>query len=188
MRLPEQALHIVKVSTMNNAITDTLSDGMHAGHEYLIFTLGNEEYGIDILKVQEIRHYEQATRIPNAPDFVSGVTNLRGAIVPVVDLRVKFQLGSKEINDHTVVIILNLHQRVIGMVVDAVADVVPLATENIKPAPDFTSTLSTRYLQGLGLLNERMLILIDIEKLMNSEEMELVDQLTQTVNQPLAAS
>ncbi|WP_130831361.1 chemotaxis protein CheW [[Erwinia] mediterraneensis] len=146
-------------------------------HEYLLFRLGDEEYGIEILKVQEIRNYERVTRIANAPDFIKGVTNLRGVIVPIVDLRVKFALSSCEINDHTVVIVINLANRVVGIVVDGVSDVQSLTAEQMRPAPDFTSVLPTDYLLGLGALGERMLILVDIEKLLSSREMALVEQL-----------
>ncbi|QLK62432.1 chemotaxis protein CheW [Enterobacteriaceae bacterium Kacie_13] len=147
--------------------------------EYLVFTLGNEEYGIEILKVQEIRGYDRVTRIANSPDFIAGITNLRGVIVPIIDLRIKFQLDSAEINDQTVTIVLNLLDRVVGIVVDGVSDVLSLSAEQIKPAPDFTATLSTQYLLGLGSLDDRMLILVDIEKLLNSEEMEIVEKVAE---------
>lgn len=149
--------------------------GEPSGQEFLVFTLGDEEYGIDILKVQEIRGYDQVTRIANTPDFIKGVTNLRGVIVPIVDLRVKFSQGEVEYNDNTVVIVLNFGQRVVGIVVDGVSDVLSLAADQIRPAPEFAVTLSTEYLTGLGALGERMLILVNIEKLLNSEEMALLD-------------
>jgi len=149
--------------------------GEPSGQEFLVFTLGDEEYGIDILKVQEIRGYDQVTRIANTPDFIKGVTNLRGVIVPIVDLRVKFSQGDVEYNDNTVVIVLNFGQRVVGIVVDGVSDVLSLAADQIRPAPEFAVTLSTEYLTGLGALGERMLILVNIEKLLNSEEMALLD-------------
>lgn len=146
-----------------------------SGQEFLVFTLGNEEYGIDILKVQEIRGYDQVTRIANTPAFIKGVTNLRGVIVPIVDLRIKFSQQQVEYNANTVVIVLNLSQRVVGIVVDGVSDVLSLTAEQIRPAPEFAVTLSTEYLTGLGALDERMLILVNIEKLLNSEEMALID-------------
>lgn len=152
------------------------------GNEYLVFTLGNEEYGIEILKVQEIRGCERVTRLANTPEFITGVTNLRGVIVPIVDLRIKFDLAGVEINEKTVVIVLSLAQRVVGIVVDGVSDVLSLNAEEIKPAPDFSVTLSTDYLLGLGSVDERMIILVDIEKLLTSEEMELVEK---TVNESL---
>lgn len=149
--------------------------GEPSGQEFLVFTLGDEEYGIDILKVQEIRGYDQVTRIANTPSFIKGVTNLRGVIVPIVDLRVKFSQGDVDYNDNTVVIVLNLGQRVVGIVVDGVSDVLSLTADQIRPAPEFAVTLSTEYLTGLGALDDRMLILVNIEKLLNSEEMALLD-------------
>ncbi|EFN9394975.1 chemotaxis protein CheW [Escherichia coli O28/42:H37] len=146
-----------------------------SGQEFLVFTLGDEEYGIDILKVQEIRGYDHVTRIANTPAFIKGVTNLRGVIVPIVDLRIKFSQVDVDYNDNTVVIVLNLGQRVVGIVVDGVSDVLSLTAEQIRPAPEFAVTLSTEYLTGLGALGDRMLILVNIEKLLNSEEMALLD-------------
>ena len=146
-----------------------------SGQEFLVFTLGDEEYGIDILKVQEFRGYDQVTRIANTPAFIKGVTNLRGVIVPIVDLRIKFSQVDVDYNDNTVVIVLNLGQRVVGIVVDGVSDVLSLTAEQIRPAPEFAVTLSTEYLTGLGALGDRMLILVNIEKLLNSEEMALLD-------------
>lgn len=149
--------------------------GETVGQEFLIFTLGDEEYGVDILKVQEIRGYDQVTRIANTPAFIKGVTNLRGVIVPIVDLRIKFAQQEVDYDDNTVVIVLNLGLRVVGIVVDGVSDVLSLTADQIRPAPEFAVTLSTEYLTGLGSLGERMLILVDIEKLLSSEEMALVD-------------
>ena len=146
-----------------------------SGQEFLVFTLGDEEYGIDILKVQEIRGYDQVIRIANTPAFIKGVTNLRGVIVPIVDLRIKFSQVDVDYNDNTVVIVLNFGQRVVGIVVDGVSDVLSLTAEQIRPAPEFAVTLSTEYLTGLGALGDRMLILVNIEKLLNSEEMALLD-------------
>ncbi|HAL7802422.1 TPA: chemotaxis protein CheW [Escherichia coli] len=146
-----------------------------SGQEFLVFTLGDEEYGIDILKVQEIRGYDHVTRIANTPAFIKGVTNLRGVIVPIVDLRIKFSQVDVDYNDNTVVIVLNFGQRVVGIVVDGVSDVLSLTAEQIRPAPEFAVTLSTEYLTGLGALGDRMLILVNIEKLLNSEEMALLD-------------
>ena len=144
--------------------------------EYLAFTLGQEEYGIDIQKVAEIRSYETPTRIANAPDFVKGVVNLRGIIVPIVDLRIKFQLDRVEYNQYTVVIILNLKDRVVGIVVDGVSDVLTLQSQQIKPAPEFSGALDTEYIRGLGSIDERMLILVDIERLLMSADMALCDE------------
>jgi purine-binding chemotaxis protein CheW len=146
--------------------------------EYLTFRLGREEYGIDILKVQEIRGYDTVTRIVDAPAFMKGVINLRGVIVPIVDLRLKFQLGDIRYDALTVVIILNVSGRVVGMVVDSVSDVLDLEATQIRPAPDFESLLDAGFITGLGTVGAgdaaRMLILVDIEKLMLSPEMALV--------------
>ncbi len=143
--------------------------------ELLTFTLGSEEYGIDILKVQEIRGYEAVTTIANAPEFIKGVINLRGIIVPIIDMRIKFKLGNVTYDQFTVVIILNVANRVVGMVVDGVSDVITLKPEQIKPAPEFGAGLDTKYLLGLGTVDERMIILVDIGKLMTSRDMELIE-------------
>jgi len=148
-----------------------------AGREFLAFTLGREEYGIDILKVQEIRGYEAVTRIANAPEFVKGVVNLRGIIVPIVDMRIKFNLGEPTYDQFTVVIILNIGGRVVGMVVDSVSDVITLSPEQVKPAPEMGTALNTDYLIGLGTLDERMLILVDIDGLMSSADMGLIEKI-----------
>jgi purine-binding chemotaxis protein CheW len=151
--------------------------GIHAGREALAFTLGKEEYGIDILKVQEIRGYDTVTRIANAPQFIKGVINLRGIIVPIVDMRIRFDLGTPTYDQFTVVIVLNLARRTIGMVVDSVSDVITLTPDQIKPAPEMGTALNTDYLIGLGTIDERMIILIDIDQLMSSEEMGLIEKL-----------
>lgn len=144
-------------------------------NEFLTFKLGAEEYGIDILKVQEIRSYEAVTTIANAPEFIKGVVNLRGVIVPIVDMRIKFCLGDISYDQFTVVIILNVAGRVVGMVVDSVSDVISLTQEQIRPAPEFGAALDTEYITGLGTVDKRMLILMDIEKLMTGQDMALVD-------------
>ena len=142
--------------------------------EVLSFRLGGEEYAISILKVQEIRGYDAVTRIANAPDYLKGVVNLRGIIVPVVDMRLKFNVGAATYDAFTVVIVLNINNHTIGMVVDSVSDVVTLTPDQIKPAPDLGATVSGDYLRGLGTIGERMLILLDIDKLLGSEEMGLL--------------
>lgn len=147
-----------------------------SANEFLTFRLGEEEYGIEILKVQEIRGYEAVTAIANAPAFVKGVINLRGIIVPIVDMRIKFGLKKVEYNQFTVVIILNVAQRVVGVVVDSVSDVVTLSSAQVRPAPDLGTTLNTAYITGLGTIDNRMIILVDIEKLMSSEDMALIER------------
>ena len=145
--------------------------------EFLAFKLGDEEYGIDILKVQEIRGYEAVTRIANAPEFIKGVINLRGIIIPVVDMRIKFKLGEPVYDQFTVVIILNINGRIVGMVVDSVSDVTTLSPEQVKPAPEMGTAFNSDYITGLGTIDERMLILMDIDKLMSSGEMGLIENI-----------
>ncbi len=156
--MQEQAANIVTESS--GSITS------HMANEFLTFRLGGEEYGIEILKVQEIRGYDSITQIANAPEFIKGVVNLRGIIVPIIDMYDQF----------TVVIILNVAGRVMGIVVDGVSDVLTLEAEQMRPTPEFGSVIDTEYIMGLGTVEERMLILIDIEKLMGSSEMGLIDQ------------
>ena len=141
--------------------------------EFLTFTLAREEYGIDILNVQEIRGYEPVTRITGSPDFIKGVVNLRGIIVPIIDMRIKFGLGDPTYDQFTVVIVLNIRGRIMGMVVDSVSDVVTLARSEINVAPEADTAFDANYLIGLGTVGNRMLILIDIDRLMSNPEMGL---------------
>jgi purine-binding chemotaxis protein CheW len=143
--------------------------------EYLAFRLGTEEYGIDILTVQEIRGYEISTHVANAPSFMKGFLNWRDIIVPILDMRIKFNLGEANYDDLTVVIVLDIDGKFIGIVVDSVSDVMSLQPEQIKPAPSMGTLMDTGTLIGLGALEDRMLILIDIKKLMQSSEMGLTD-------------
>lgn len=142
--------------------------------EYLTFRLDQEEYGIDILKVQEIRGYEPPTRVANAPNFIKGVVNLRGTIVPIVDMRLKFNCSKAEYDSFTVVIILNLRNRIVGIVVDSVSDVMELPPDSLKAAPDIDSVIDSGSVFGLGSIGDRMLILLDIERLMSAPDMGLV--------------
>lgn len=166
-----------------NAIAATVSHpdprsgavaGDGAGCEFLTFALGGEEYGVEILKVQEIRGYDAPTRLPDAPDYIKGVVNLRGTIVPVVDMRLKFRLARADYGPTTVMIVLHLGARVVGMVVDSVSDVVRLEPAQVRAVPELGSAIDRQFLTGIGTLDERMLILLDIERLMTSAEMGLV--------------
>lgn len=147
-------------------------------NEVLAFNLGGEEYGLDILKVQEIRGYETPTRIANAPEFIKGVMNLRGVIVPIVDMRIRLGVGTATYDSMTVVIVLSIQDRVIGMVVDSVSDVITLQPEHIKPAPNMGGSVDTEYLTGLATIDDRMLILVDIERMMTSSDLGLIEELT----------
>ena len=150
--------------------------GAEEAREYLTFRLGQEEYGLNILNVQEIRGYDAVTKIANSPAFIKGVINMRGIIVPIIDMRIRFNLGEATYNEFTVVIILNIGARVIGMVVDAVSDVTSLANDQVRPAPEFGTVLDTAYIDGLATVDERMIIIIDIEKLMTAEDMGLMER------------
>jgi purine-binding chemotaxis protein CheW len=147
--------------------------------ECLTFRLGAEEYGIDILRVQEIRGYEPPTRIANAPSFVKGVLNLRGVIVPIVDLRLKFGLERADYDAVTVTVVLNIAGRTVGVVVDSVSDVIELSADQIKAAPEFNAAVEPSHVTGIGAIKqgdrERMLILVDIERLMASADMGLIN-------------
>lgn len=143
-------------------------------NEFLTFRLGSEEYGIEILKVQEIRGYDSITHIANSPDYIKGVINLRGIIVPIIDMRIKFDLGQATYDQFTVVIILTVAGRVMGIVVDGVSDVITLTDEQMRQAPGLGSVIDTEYIMGLGTVDERMLILIDIEKLMSRSDMGFI--------------
>lgn len=167
MNMMNDARHIAQHEAARRAAS--------TGGEFLTFRLGAEEYGIDILKVQEIRSYEQPTRIANAPAFIKGVVNLRGVIVPIVDLRLKLGCATADYNDFTVVIVLNVKGRVVGAVVDSVSDVLALDQDTIKPAPEMNSAVDTSFITGIGSIADRMLILMDIEGLMSSEEMGLIN-------------
>ncbi|HEX5310401.1 MAG TPA: chemotaxis protein CheW [Aquabacterium sp.] len=154
---------------------ETLDVQTTLAREYLTFRLGDEEYGIDILKVQEIRGYENPTRIANAPHFLKGVINLRGTIVPIVDLRLRFGCDSSEYNAFTVSIVLHIGTRTIGAVVDSVSDVMEIPAEAVRPAPELNSAIDATYIRGLAQVGERMVILLDIESLLLSPEMCLID-------------
>jgi len=151
------------------------AEGSVPSQEYLTFVLADESYGIDILKVQEIRGYDAVTKIANTPEFIKGVVNLRGLIVPIVDLRIKFGLGNVEYNEFTVVIILNLGTRIVGIVVDGVSDVMNLRGNQVRTVPDIVSSIDTKYITGLATVEDKMFILVDIEQLMTSQEMALMD-------------
>lgn len=169
---------MVNITEENNRVLADATTAADGAAQYLTFTLGTEEYAVDILKVQEIRGYDAVTAIANAPAFIKGVINLRGVIVPIVDMRIKFNVSEVNYNQFTVVIILNVINRVVGIVVDGVSDVITLPGEQMKPAPEFGAALDTRYIKGLGTIDQRMIILVDIEKLMSSRDMELMDEAT----------
>jgi purine-binding chemotaxis protein CheW len=145
-----------------------------ATREVLVFILGGDEYGVDILKVQEIRGYDKVTPIPAAPDYVKGVINLRGTIVPVIDLRVKFRLAQVKYDQFTVVVILRLATRVIGVVVDGVSDVMALTASEVRPAPQLGTVVDASFISGVATQGERMVLLLDIERLLSTGELNVL--------------
>jgi purine-binding chemotaxis protein CheW len=157
----------------------TATAAREATREVLVFVLGREEYGVDILKVQEIRGYEKVTPIPSAPDYLKGVTNLRGVIVPIIDMRVKFRMPEVRYDSFTVVVILRIGGRVIGLVVDAVSDVVGFAQSDVRPAPQLGSLVDGSFIAGLATQGERMVLLLDIEKLLSSGELNLLERVSE---------
>ena len=186
MEMIAEAPHVARSETPRAALPAAgagAASRTSQGGEFLTFRLGAEEYGIDILRVQEIRSYDQPTRIANAPSFVKGVVNLRGVIVPIIDLRLKLGCDTAEYNTFTVVVVLNVRGRVVGAVVASVSDVLELSKEQIKPAPELSSSVDASFITGIGTIktgqgekdSERMLILMDIEGLMSSAEMGLIN-------------
>lgn len=158
----------------------TAAVSSEGGHEFLTFTLGTEQYALDILKVKEIRGYDAVTKIANAPAFIKGVINLRGDIVPIIDLRMKFDIGDVTYNEFTIVIVLQINSRYVGVVVDAVSDVITLGKDDVRPAPEFGVSFDSRYLLGLASVGESMVVVIDIERLISSDEIGLLDQVSES--------
>ncbi|WP_395338619.1 chemotaxis protein CheW [Ningiella sp. W23] len=146
--------------------------------EFLTFVLGDENYALDIMTVKEIRGYENVTKIANAPDYIKGVLNLRGDIVPIIDLRLKFEVGEATYDEFTIVIMLMIGERIVGIVVDEVSDVIKVEDSEIKPPPEFGVAFDSAYLHGLTTINEQMIILVNIQKLISSDELGLFDPST----------
>ena len=168
------ATQLVQVGPVGNSSTAT-------GSQFLTFVVAGEEYGVDILKVQEIKGWTPVTRIPNTPPHVQGVLNLRGTIVPIIDMRLRFHMDKAEYTPTTVIIVLSVHtrwgDRVIGVVVDAVSDVLDVATADIKPAPDFGSSVDIEFISGLATTNNHMVMLLDIDRLLTEDELAAVEDL-----------
>ena len=147
-----------------------------SSREFLSFVLGDEHYALDIMAVKEIRGYEAVTKIANAPPFIKGVINLRGDIVPIIDMRIKFSVGEVIYNEFTIVIMLNVAERIVGIVVDGVSDVIRVSEDEIRPPPEFGVAFDSRYLLGLVPIDEHMVILVNIESLISSDELGLMDK------------
>lgn len=167
---------LAQVSGSNMAVAHELQDDMTS--QYLSFELADELYGVDILRVQEIKGWTQVTRIPNTPEYMRGVLNLRGTVVPIIDMRRRFNLENSEYTATTVVIVLSVKsdtgERVIGFVVDAVSDVLNVTPENMKQTPDFGSAVNTDFISGLASVDENMVMLLDVDKLFDADEMAVI--------------
>ncbi len=155
------------------ARTDDVTD------QFLTFVLAGEHYGVDILRVQEIRGWSQVTHIPNTPEYIHGVLNLRGTIVPIVDLRMRFGIERIANSRTTVIVVLRVtqgeRQRTIGLVVDAVSDVCNVGDSERKPAPDFGASAQTEFISGMAAIDDKMVILLDVDRLFHSDELAVVD-------------
>ncbi len=172
---------------MENIVTNTVAENtgryVKEGeqtvriHQYVTFSLGEEEHGIEITKVQEIIGYQGFTRIPNMPDFIRGVLNLRGTVVPVIDLRKKFGMEEKEYTKFTVIIILEAVERIMGIIVDAISDVVSFTDKDIQEAPSFNVKVRTDFIKGMGKIDEKLVILLDMDKVLSPEELEVIDNI-----------
>ncbi len=161
------------MSANNKANDSQLS--AESQQEFLTFVLGEENYALDIMTVKEIRGYESVTKIANTPDYIKGVLNLRGDIVPIIDLRIKFNVGEVTYDEFTIVIMLMIGERVVGIVVDEVSDVIKVNNDDIRPPPEFGVAFDSAYLHGLTTINEQMIILVNIQKLISSDELGLCD-------------
>ena len=168
------------MSTMNAMHNDIGLGVAVNADQYLTFMLAGEEYGVDILRVQEIKGWDKATPIPNTPDYVRGVMNLRGTIVPIIDLRMRFTMDRIDYGPTTVVIVLRVESegrdRIMGIVVDAVSDVYAVPTEELRPSPDFGGNVNVEFVRGLATVDEKMVIILNIDKLLNSDELEIASR------------
>jgi len=169
---------------MESSLECAVHDSEDGADQYLTFLLDGEEYGLDILRVQEIKGWDSVTPIPNTPDYIRGVINLRGTIVPIIDLRLRFALEAKQYGTTTVVIVLRVESadgssRVMGIVVDAVSDVYNIGKDDLKPPPDFGSVVNVESVKGIATVQDKMVIALDIDKLMNGSDTEALDQLSE---------
>ena len=155
----------------------TQTRSSHDDLQFLTFNLADELYSVDILKVQEIKGYTNATKIPNMPAYFKGVLNLRGTIVPIVDLRMKFGMGATEPTTFTVVVVVNIGNRVMGMLVDAVSDVLDLKAKDIQPAPELGSSVDTTFVAGLGNVNDHLVTILDINRVLSDDQLGKIPEI-----------
>ncbi len=160
-----------------------IESNQHSTSKYLTFLLATEEYAVNILRVQEIKGWTKITVLPNTPEYIQGVINLRGTIVPIIDLRIRFGLEQQSYGTTTVIVVVKVissqkRERIMGIIVDAVSDVYDINDTEIQAAPDFGSVISMEYIKGLATAGEKMVIVLDIDHLLNSHELEIVEQTT----------
>ncbi len=155
---------------MNEVLEEPLSGIAADANQFLTFTLNDQEFGIEILRVQEIKNFSQVTPIPNMPECIKGVMNLRGTVVPIIDLRSKFHMPTVPYNQFTVIIVVNVGSKVMGLVVDAVSDVLNLADDSVKETPEFGAGVDTLFIRGLAKSGDRLVTLLDIDYLLRVEE------------------
>ncbi len=163
-------------------MTDTKSSAEATGGQYLSFNLGGEDYGVDILRVQEIRGWEELRPLPDTPEYIKGVLDLRGTIVPIIDLRIRMNMKTVEYHPTTVIIVLSVHRQdgenqLVGAVVDAVSDVLDVKENEIRKAPEIGSRMNDRYMRGMVSRDERMVVLLDVDLLFKANELGLLDSL-----------
>jgi purine-binding chemotaxis protein CheW len=140
--------------------------------QYVTFTIGSEIYGVDVLKVQEIIGMTQITHVPNTMPFMKGVINLRGLVVPVIDIRIKFKMSERDYNNFTVILIVEVKNRMIGMIVDTVSDVVEIPITNIQDTPHFSTSIETDFIKGIGNDVSQLIIILDVDRILSYDEIE----------------
>ena len=165
---------------METAVSSEVQAGAMTGGQYLTFALGDEEYGIELLKVQEIKGYSAITPIPNTPAHVKGVMNLRGAVIPIIDLRARFGMQTIEYNKFNVIIVINVGSRIMGLLVDAVSDVLNVGAEDVRPAPDFGTRADTRFISGMASAGDKIAVLLNLENLLSEADLTISEQVPDT--------
>ena len=162
---------------MNKVAEETQKklSGASDENQFVTFSIGEETYGVEVLRVQEIIGMTQITPVPNSVSFMKGVINLRGAVVPVVDMRVKFGMAERSYDAFTVIIIVEVKGRLIGMIVDTVSDVANIPVDTIQDTPHFTAKIETDFIKGIGQLDSRLVIILDVERIMSADEMRSMD-------------
>jgi purine-binding chemotaxis protein CheW len=162
---------------LNVKANEVIEDGeVHKLAEYVTFAIGEETYGVEVLKVQEIIGMTQITHVPNSMDFMKGVINLRGSVVPVVDMRIKFRMDEREYDAFTVILIVEVQERLIGLIVDSVSDVVGIPVESLQETPHFSANIETDYIKGIGNRDDQLIIILDVDLILSSEELERMER------------